>query len=89
MPSASTPRAASIATFPKQDKAMLAMRMGERQCVLTEEIRVHGPAREAAGDTMPPGPYIQLGSFNCPRQVRGSAAGLVFRFPAAGGAERA
>jgi hypothetical protein len=49
-----------------EDRTMLAMRKGERQCVLTEEMRVHGPAREAAGDTMPPGPYIQLGSFNCP-----------------------
>ena len=44
------------------------MRQGERQCVLTEEIRVHGPDRAPAGDTMPPGPYIQLGSFNCPRE---------------------
>jgi len=49
-----------------EDKTMLAMRKGERQCVLTEEIRVHGPAGGPAGDTMPPGPYIQLGSFNCP-----------------------
>ncbi len=51
-----------------RDKTMLAMRKGERQCVLTEEIRVHGPGREAIGDIMPPGPYIQLGSFNCPRE---------------------
>jgi hypothetical protein len=50
------------------DKQMLAKRQGERQCVLTEEIRVHGPDRGPAGDTMPPGPYIQLGSFNCPRE---------------------
>jgi hypothetical protein len=47
------------------DKQMLAMRKGERQCVLTEEIRVHG-ANHKAADTMPPGPCIQLGSFNCP-----------------------
>ena len=50
------------------DRKMLALRQGERQCVLTEEIRVHGPARAAPGDTMPPGPCIQLGSFNCPRE---------------------
>jgi hypothetical protein len=50
------------------DKQMLAMRQGERQCVLTEEIRVHGVNHKAAGDTMPPGPCIQLGSFNCPRE---------------------
>jgi hypothetical protein len=50
------------------DKKMLALRQGERQCVLTEEIRVHGPDRGTSGDTMAPGPYIQLGSFNCPRE---------------------
>jgi hypothetical protein len=48
------------------DKVMLALRQGERQCVLTEEIRVHGASHQAVGDTMPPGPCIQLGSFNCP-----------------------
>jgi hypothetical protein len=52
----------------KEDKAMLALRRGERQCVLTEEIRVHGASHKPAGDTMPPGPCIQLGSFNCPRE---------------------
>jgi hypothetical protein len=51
-----------------EDTTMLAMRRGERQCVLTEEIRVHGASHKGAGDTMPPGPYIQLGSFNCPRE---------------------
>jgi hypothetical protein len=50
------------------DKAMLARRQGERQCVLTEEIRVHANGRKPAGGTMPPGPYVQLGSFNCPRE---------------------
>jgi hypothetical protein len=50
------------------DMAMLAMRKGERQCVLAEEMRVHGPERGPAGETMQPGPYIQLGSFNCPRE---------------------
>ena len=30
------------------DKQMLAKRQGERQCVLTEEIRVHGPDRGPA-----------------------------------------
>jgi hypothetical protein len=50
------------------DKQMLAMRRGERQCVLTEEIRVHGPSHKAGDATMPPGPCIQLGSFNCPRE---------------------
>src|SRR3954447_23057795 len=48
------------------DKQMLGMRRGERQCVLTEEIRIHGASHKAAGQTMPPGPCIQLGSFNCP-----------------------
>jgi hypothetical protein len=52
----------------ERDKRMLAMRRGERQCVLTEEIRVHGSDRAQPSDTMPPGPYIQLGSFNCPRE---------------------
>jgi hypothetical protein len=52
----------------EHDRAMLATRQGERQCVLTEEIRVHGPDRGPAGDTMPPGPCIQLGSFNCPAE---------------------
>jgi hypothetical protein len=51
-----------------EDKAMLALRQGERQCVLTEEIRVHANGSKPSGDTMPPGPYIQLGSFNCPRE---------------------
>ena len=51
-----------------EDKTTLAMRQGERQCVLTEEMRVYGPDRGPVGDAMPPGPYIQLGSFNCPRE---------------------
>jgi hypothetical protein len=48
------------------DKKMLAMRRGERQVLLTEEIRVHGPDRGPDSDMMKPGPYIQCGSFNCP-----------------------
>ena len=68
----------------EQDRKMLAMRQGERQCVLTEEIRVHGPARGAAGDTMPPGPCIQLGSFNCPRELEDQLLAWYadFRLPA-------
>jgi hypothetical protein len=50
------------------DRQMIAMRSGERQCVLTEEIRVHGTGHESTGNAMPPGPCIQLGSFNCPRE---------------------
>jgi hypothetical protein len=67
-----------------EDKAMLAMRKGERQCVLTEEMRVHGPDRGPVGDTMEPGPYIQLGSFNCPREFEDQLLAWYadFRLPA-------
>jgi hypothetical protein len=66
------------------DKQMLAMRRGERQCVLTEEIRVHGAGHKGAGDTMPPGPCIQLGSFNCPRESEDQLLAwyVDFRLPA-------
>jgi len=71
----------------EQDRRMLAMRQGERQCVLTEEIRVYGPDRAGAGDTMPPGPYIQLGSFNCPRESEDQLLAWYadFRLPAVQG----
>jgi hypothetical protein len=70
-----------------EDAAMLAMRRGERQCVLAEEIRVHGPDRGPPGDAMPPGPYIQLGSFNCPPESEDQLLAWYsdFRLPAVQG----
>jgi hypothetical protein len=70
------------------DKAALALRLGERQCVPTEEIRVHANGRKPSGDIMKPGPYIQLGSFNCPRESEEQLLAWYadFRLPAVQGA---
>ena len=48
------------------DKKMLAMRIGERYNIATEEARIYGPEFESAKAAMGPGlaPGIQLGSFN-------------------------
>jgi hypothetical protein len=48
------------------DKKMLAMRIGERSNIATEEARIHGPAFDAAqyAPERGPAPGIQLGSFN-------------------------
>lgn len=46
------------------DRKMLAMRVGERVCITTEEARVDGPEVKARGGKLTPSPCIQLGSFN-------------------------
>ena len=46
------------------DRKMLAMRIGERVCITTDEARANGPESKARGATLTPGPCIQLGSFN-------------------------
>jgi hypothetical protein len=43
---------------------MLAMRIGERVCIATEEARADGPEVKARDARLTPGPCIQLGSFN-------------------------
>ncbi len=48
-----------------EDKAMLALRQGQRQCVMTDEMRVYGPKGKPPGNFMAPGGCVQLGSFNC------------------------
>jgi hypothetical protein len=47
------------AALPEKDRAMLAMRRGERVNLMLEEARVHGPAFNGTA----PAPCIQLGSF--------------------------
>lgn len=52
------------ADLTEEDRKMLAMRIGERVNIMTDEARVDGPeARQRAGGTAP-SPCIQLGSFN-------------------------
>jgi hypothetical protein len=46
------------------DRKMLAMRIGERVCITTEEARADGPEARARGGKLTPAPCIQLGSFN-------------------------
>lgn len=48
------------------DKKMLAMRIGERANIATEEKRIHGPEFDAVkfAPARGPAPGIQLGSFN-------------------------
>ena len=48
------------------DKKMLAMRIGERSNIATEEARIHGPEFDAAkyAPDQSSAPGIQLGSFN-------------------------
>ena len=46
------------------DRKMLAMRIGERVCITTEEARADGPEVKARDARLTPGPCIQLGSFN-------------------------
>ena len=52
------------AQLPGGDRKMLAMRIGERVNIFTEEARADGPEAKRRGATMAPGPCIQLGSFN-------------------------
>ena len=46
------------------DHKMLAMRIGERVCITTEETRVDGPEAKSRRGGLTPSPCIQLGSFN-------------------------
>ncbi len=50
--------------LPQTDRAMLALRSGERVNVMTEAARVDGPAAPGYKDGMKPAPFIQLGSYN-------------------------
>jgi hypothetical protein len=52
------------AAFPDRDKAMLAMRIGERSNVFAEASRVDGPEARPAEFGKAFAPCIQLGSFN-------------------------
>jgi len=52
------------ARLPEPDRAMLAMRTGERVNIMLEEARVYGPEAAGAELDMTPSPCIQLGSFN-------------------------
>lgn len=57
-------RAAFNATLSDADRAMLALRSGERSNIMIEEARIHGPAAKQPVPDVAPGPCIQLGSFN-------------------------
>ena len=49
-----------------QDREKLAMRVGERVCVFTEEGRADGPEAHRRGGKLTPAPCMQLGTFNAP-----------------------
>lgn len=51
------------------DHAMLAMRKGQRQSILAEEMRFHGPEGAPKDGQIHPGGCIQFGSFNCPPEA--------------------
>lgn len=53
------------AALPEADRAMLAMRRGERVNVMVESWRVEGPAARDYAGGIALAPCIQLGSFNC------------------------
>jgi hypothetical protein len=46
------------------DRKMLAMRIGERACITTEEARADGPQANLRDARLTPAPCVQLGSFN-------------------------
>lgn len=52
------------AQLPENDRKMLALRVGERSNIMTEEARVHGPDARQPEAEMALSPCIQLGSFN-------------------------
>ena len=52
------------AQMPAADRKMLAMRLGERSNIMTEEARIHGPAAIQPVDKIALSPGIQIGSFN-------------------------
>jgi hypothetical protein len=52
------------AQLPGADRAMLALRAGERMNVMLEESRVYGPEAKLPESDREPAPCIQLGSFN-------------------------
>ncbi len=50
------------------DRAMLALRAGERMQLSVEITRVDGPALRSHADGMLPASCVQVGSYNCPWQ---------------------
>lgn len=50
-------------TWPDGFEAMLALRVGLRNAIFTEEARVNGPEPREFGPGADPGPAIQMGSF--------------------------
>ena len=64
---AATPGALHAA-LPAADRAMLAMRSGERVNIAVEASRVAGPAASAYQGGMALAPCIQIGSYNCAYQ---------------------
>lgn len=49
-----------------EDRKMLAARVGERVCILTEEARAGGPAASRREGALALAPVMQLGTFNAP-----------------------
>ena len=58
-----TPRRVEPLLTP-EDRKMLALRVGERVNIVTEEARAAGPAAKKREGRFTPAPCIQLGSFN-------------------------
>ena len=52
------------AELPAADRKMLALRIGERANIMTEEARIHGPAAPRRLEGIALSPCIQIGSFN-------------------------
>jgi hypothetical protein len=48
-----------------EDRKMLAMRGGERVCIMTEVARRDGPEANRREGKLTPSPCIQFGTFNC------------------------
>jgi hypothetical protein len=53
------------ASLTDEDRKMLAMRVGERSNILTEEGRADGPEAAQRSSDLTSAPCIQVGSFNC------------------------
>ncbi len=53
------------ASLPQEDRAMLALRIGERVNIMAEAGRVDGPAAKDYSEGMTPAPCIQVGNYSC------------------------
>jgi hypothetical protein len=72
------------AALPEEGKKMLALRVGERVNIMTEDGRCEGRAGSAYREGLTGTPCIQLGSFNCPVEYEEEMLGgyVQLRLPA-------